>query len=198
MDSIFARLSTRFTHISSTLLQFNHCSTGHEVELSYDEEGSAVLYAMMDVPAGSPLRISYGDYYLTNPSATFAKYGFIDESAPSTFCKMMDIIPSTELRNIGLSFSRMLFYKDTGEVSEVCIRVWHHVLYVSIQMYTQIYLNTQSSDSVAFIKFCTRRKSMMYYYTKSFQTNHQQKRRSFTQLALTVIRLPKVHIINNI
>lgn len=46
-----------------------------------------------------------------------AKYGFIDESCPSTFCKMMDIIPSTELRDIGLSFSKMLFYKDTGEVS---------------------------------------------------------------------------------
>ena len=29
----------------------------------------------------------------------------------------MDIIPSTELRDIGLSFSRMLFYK-TGDVSE--------------------------------------------------------------------------------
>ena len=47
-----------------------------------------------------------------------ARYGFIDETCPSTFCKIMDIIPSTELRNIGLSFSRMLFYKDTGEVSE--------------------------------------------------------------------------------
>lgn len=49
---------------------------------------------------------------------TAARYGFIDETCPSTFCKIMDIIPSTELRNIGLSFSRMLFYKDTGEVSE--------------------------------------------------------------------------------
>jgi len=96
---------------------FNHDSAGHEVEISYDEEGSAAIYSITDIPAGSPLRISYGDYYLTNPSATFAKYGFIDESCSSTFCKMMDIIPSTELRNIGLSFSRMLFY-NTGEVSE--------------------------------------------------------------------------------
>ena len=47
-----------------------------------------------------------------------ARYGYIDESCPSTFCKMIDIKSSTELRDIGLSFSRMLFYKDTGEVSE--------------------------------------------------------------------------------
>lgn len=97
---------------------FNHGSEAHEVEISYDEEGGCVVYTNVDVPAGSPLRLSYGDYYLTNPSATFAKYGFIDETCPSTFCKMMDIIPSTELRDIGLSYSRMLFYKDTGEVSE--------------------------------------------------------------------------------
>lgn len=96
---------------------FNHCSAGHEIEMSFDESGSAVAYTTVDVPAGSPLHVSYGNYYLTNPSATFAKYGFIDESCPSTFCKMMDIIPSTELRDIGLSFSRMLFY-NTGEVSE--------------------------------------------------------------------------------
>lgn len=101
--------------------KFNHCSSGrHEVEISYDEEGSATVYAATDIPAGEPLRMSYGDYYLTNPSATFAKYGFIDESAQSTFCKMMDIVPSTELRDIGLSYSRMLFY-NTGEVSEVCM-----------------------------------------------------------------------------
>mmetsp|Transcript_29186 Transcript_29186/g.47904 ORF Transcript_29186/g.47904 Transcript_29186/m.47904 type:complete len:365 (+) Transcript_29186:2-1096(+) len=96
---------------------FNHGSDGHEVEISYDEEGSCVVYTTADAPAGSPLRISYGDYYLTNPSATFAKYGFVDETCPSTFCKMMDIIPSTELRDIGLSFSRMLFYNN-GEVSD--------------------------------------------------------------------------------
>ncbi|KAL7553642.1 hypothetical protein ACHAWF_016949 [Thalassiosira exigua] len=87
----------------------NHGSSGYEVEISYDEEGSCLAYTTAEVPAGSPLRMSYGDYYLTNPSATFARYGFIDETSPSTFCKMMDIIPSTELRDIGLSFSRMLF-----------------------------------------------------------------------------------------
>ena len=54
--------------------KFNHVSTGHEVEISYDEEGSCLVYTAVDVAAGSPLRMSYGDYYLTNPSATFGKY----------------------------------------------------------------------------------------------------------------------------
>ena len=31
------------------------------------------MYTAIDVPAGSPLRLSYGDYYLTNPSATFGE-----------------------------------------------------------------------------------------------------------------------------
>lgn len=107
---------------------FNHVSSGdHEVELSYDDnDGSCLVYTTTDVPAGSPLRVSYGDYYVTNPSATFAKYGFIDTSCPSIFCKMMDIIPSTELRDIGLSYSRMVFYRDTGEISE---EVYDVVLY---------------------------------------------------------------------
>ena len=39
---------------------FNHDSAGHEVEISYDEEGSAAVYSITDIPAGSPLRISYG------------------------------------------------------------------------------------------------------------------------------------------
>lgn len=87
------------------------------MEISYDEEGSCLVYTTQDVQAGYPLRLNYGDYYVTNPSATFAKYGFIDESCPSTFCKMMDITASSQLRDIGLSFSRMLFY-NTGEISD--------------------------------------------------------------------------------
>lgn len=74
-----------------------------------------MAYAMKDVPAGSPLRVSYGDP--TNPSHLFATYGFLDETSPATFCKIMTIQPTPELKNLGLDFSRMLFYKDTGEIS---------------------------------------------------------------------------------
>ena len=93
---------------------FNH-GTETNVEVSFTEEGDCVSYASSNVPAGSPLRISYGDP--TNPSALFAKYGFLDESSPATFCKIMIKRPSKELVDMGYDHSRMLFYKDTGEVS---------------------------------------------------------------------------------
>ena len=110
-------------HILPMADMFNH-GTDVEIEISYDEEGNAVPYTVYDVPAGSPLRMSYGDP--TNPSALFAKYGFLDESSPATFCKLMTIKPTPELVNLGLDFSRMLFYKDTGDISE---EVWDVVLY---------------------------------------------------------------------
>jgi len=94
---------------------FNHGSIPN-VEIHYDEQGSCNAYTTMDIQAGSPLLICYANPY--NPSALFAKYGFLDENAPATFCKIMDIIPSTENRNLGLSFSRMLFYHENGGISE--------------------------------------------------------------------------------
>jgi hypothetical protein len=54
---------------------FNH-GTETEVELSYDDNGDCYAYATCDIPAGSPLRISYGDP--TDPTPLFAKYGFLD------------------------------------------------------------------------------------------------------------------------
>jgi hypothetical protein len=56
-----------------------------------------------------------------------AKYGFIDTYAPSTFWKYMDIIPSTELTAIGLSYSRMLFYL-TGDISPEIFDVLTYVI----------------------------------------------------------------------
>lgn len=102
---------------------FNH-GTETEVDFSYDEEGNCNVFATRDVPADSPLRMSYG--CPTNPSRLFAVYGFLDESSPATFCKLMNIQPNQELYDIGFDFARMLFYKDTGEVSE---EVWDVLLY---------------------------------------------------------------------
>jgi len=102
---------------------FNH-ATDPEVAISYDEEGNCIAYTLKDVPAGTPLRMSYGDP--TNPSQFFATYGFLDESSPATFCKIMYIQPNKELLDIGFDFSRMLFYKDTGDISE---EVWDVLLY---------------------------------------------------------------------
>lgn len=132
--------------------QFNH-HYDPEIEIYYDEEGSCVAYTTKDVSAGSELRMSYG--FDTNPSALFgecffkslvciiswrcyifynetsfflsAKYGFIDIYAPATFWKYMDIIPSTELCAIGLSYSRMLFY-PTGDIAPEVFDVLTYII----------------------------------------------------------------------
>jgi len=106
---------------------FNHV-TDVEVEISFDEEGNCYAYSTRDIPAGSPLRMSYG--CSTNPSHLFATYGFMDETSPATFCKIMSIKPTQELRNIGLDFSRMLFYKDTGDITG---EVWDVLLYTILE-----------------------------------------------------------------
>lgn len=101
----------------------NH-GTETDVEFAYNDQGDCYVYTTREVPEGSPLRMSYGDP--TNPSQLFATYGFLDETSPATFCKIMNIKPTPELRDLGLDFSRMLFYKDTGDASE---EVWDVLLY---------------------------------------------------------------------
>ena len=68
--------------------------------------------------------MSYGDP--TNPSYLLARYGFLDETSPASFCKIMIKNPSQELQDMGYDQSRMLFYKDTGAVSP---EVWDVLLY---------------------------------------------------------------------
>jgi len=104
----------------------NH-GTETDCEISYDEEGNCNVYTSRDVPAGSQLKISYG--CPTNPSEFFAVYGFLDETSPATFCKIMSIQPTPELRTLGLDFSRMLFFKETGDISA---EVWDVVLYAKV------------------------------------------------------------------
>jgi hypothetical protein len=101
----------------------NH-GTETEVQITYDGQGNCYAMTTKYVPAGSPLRMSYGDP--TNPSFLFARYGFVDDSAPATFCKIMIPHKNTELENMGYAHNRMLFYKDTGDVSE---EVWDVLLY---------------------------------------------------------------------
>lgn len=105
---------------------FNH-GTETEIEVYFDEGGNAMVYTTADVAANSPLRISYG--CPTNPSFLFARYGFLDESSPATFCKMMDIPKTPENVNMGMDFSKMLFYHDTGDISQEVMDV---VLYAKV------------------------------------------------------------------
>jgi SET domain len=102
---------------------FNH-GTYSNIALSYDEQGNCYAQTTTDVPAGSPLTMSYGDP--TNPSFLFARYGFIDKTSPSTFCKIMVESPPQPLVDMGYDHSRLLFYKDSGEVSP---EVWDVLLY---------------------------------------------------------------------
>ena len=102
---------------------FNH-GTETEVMIGYDEEGNCHVQTTRDVPAGSPLRMSYGDP--TNPSFLFARYGFLDESSPATFCKYVPPHVNKELKEMGYAHNRMLFYKDTGDASE---EVWDVLLH---------------------------------------------------------------------
>eukprot|EP00985_Skeletonema_marinoi_P001908 scaffold773_cov140-Skeletonema_marinoi.AAC.13 len=101
---------------------FNH-GAYPEVESSYDEEGNYYAYTTYDVPAGSPLRMSYGDP--TNPSFLFARYGFLDESTEATFCKIIPEHVNKDMEELGYAHNRMLFYKD-GNVSE---EVWDILLF---------------------------------------------------------------------
>ena len=94
---------------------FNHGSEYTEIEPSYDEEGNYYAYTSYDVPAGSPLRIQYADP--TNPSFLFARYGFLEEDTPATFCKLIPAHINKDMESLGYAENRMLFYKN-GEVSE--------------------------------------------------------------------------------
>lgn len=105
---------------------FNH-GTETEIEVYFDEGGNGMVYTSADVAANSPLRISYG--CPTNPSFLFARYGFLDETSPATFCKMMDIPKTPENVNVGIDFSKMLFYHDTGDISQEVMDV---VLYAKV------------------------------------------------------------------
>ena len=100
---------------------FNH-GAETEVDYQFDNEGNLVVYTTRDIPAGSPLRLSLGDP--TNPSPLFATYGFLDDSSPATFCKIMD--KEEEMNELNLKKSDLLFFKDTGDVKT---EVWDLVLY---------------------------------------------------------------------
>jgi len=105
---------------------FNH-ATEPNVELVYDEYGNCYAQTTQDVPAGSALCMSYGDP--TNPSFLLSRYGFLDQTSPATFCKILPKHVSEEMTNLGYAHNRMLFYKDTGDVSE---EVWDILLYMGL------------------------------------------------------------------
>lgn len=118
---------------------FNHGGDITDVSISYDEEGSCYAYSG-DIQAGSPLRISYGDS--TNPSQLLAKYGFLDESSPATFCKYVISNPTEEVYSLGYP-SSMVFYQD-GSIAQ---EVWDILLYEELA-------KVSSNDQQTFYQAC--------------------------------------------
>ena len=80
-------LSSSCRRIAPVVDYFNHDSE-ENLDIQYDNYACTV-YAKRDIIAGEPLTISLGTG--TNPSPLFATYGFLDESSPGTFCKLMDL-----------------------------------------------------------------------------------------------------------
>lgn len=102
----------------------NHDSNWN-VRGSYDEDGNFVAYTTQPVEAGSQLCFSYTAGDPTNPSFLLARYGFLDESSPATFCKLM--LPTTpDYQAMGYEASRMVFFKESGDASQ---EVWDVLLY---------------------------------------------------------------------
>eukprot|EP00581_Thalassiosira_minuscula_P012769 CAMPEP_0183715368 /NCGR_PEP_ID=MMETSP0737-20130205/9618_1 /TAXON_ID=385413 /ORGANISM="Thalassiosira miniscula, Strain CCMP1093" /LENGTH=542 /DNA_ID=CAMNT_0025944459 /DNA_START=82 /DNA_END=1710 /DNA_ORIENTATION=+ len=103
---------------------FNHGSQDWpEIASSYDDAGNYYAYSQIDVPAGSPLRFQYSDP--RNPSHLMARYGFLDEECPATYCKLLPPAINQDMIDLGYSHDRMLFYRN-GEVAD---EVWDIFLY---------------------------------------------------------------------
>ena len=94
--------------------------------------------------------MSYTNGDNTNPSYLLARYGFLDESSPATFCKLIIEHPSQELLDIGYDPSRLLFYTRTGDViPEVWdVLLYHTVLQEDWNMQQSFYQAHVSGDTI--------------------------------------------------
>ncbi len=95
-------------------------------EISFDYEGNCQVTALYDIPAGSPLTISYGDP--TNPTPIFAQYGFLPLDCATIFCKAMHL--EKQIKELGYEFGELLFQTETGEIAP---KVWDVFLYDLLQ-----------------------------------------------------------------
>ena len=114
---------------------FDHGSEYAEIASSYDDVGNYLARASYDVSAGSPLRVRYADP--RNPSHLLARYGFLDETCPATYCKLLPPTVNQDMLDLGYSHDRMLFYRN-GEVADEVSRMRGRVLlfFASVSIYT--------------------------------------------------------------
>lgn len=112
-------LSSSCRRIAPLVDYFNHDAEPN-LDIQY-EDYSCTVYSSRDIAAGEQLTISLGSG--SNPSPLFAVYGFLDESSPGTFCKLMEL--TEDMSDMKLGFKDLLFYKN-GEISP---EVYDLVLY---------------------------------------------------------------------
>lgn len=113
------------------------------VYITYDEVGNSYVYTARDIQAGEPLVLSYGDS--TNPSNLMARYGFLDDSSPATFCKYVIDNPTYEMFTLGYP-SSMLFCNDGGISNEVWDVLLYELLKVSPDEQQSFYQAHTSGD----------------------------------------------------
>ena len=91
-------------------------------QISFDQSGNGQVVALYDIPAGSPLTVSYGDP--TNPTPIFAQYGFLPQDCATIFCKAIHL--EKQIRELGYEFNELLFQTQSGEIAP---KVWDIFLY---------------------------------------------------------------------
>jgi len=156
-------LSSSCRRIAPVVDYFNH-DANPNLDIQYDDYACTV-YTTRDVQPGEALTVSLGD--ASNPSPLFATFGFLDESSPGTFCKLMDL--QEDMKDMKLGFKDLLFYKN-GEISP---QVYDVVLY-------SILKNDPNSELPAFYDACmsgneeTKNAFHGHYfpYTLDFLKNH--------------------------
>lgn len=121
---ISPNLKTLIISLSLPTAQINHGADAN-CEIVVDQ-GNVYVTALYDIPAGSPLTISYGDP--TNPTPIFAKYGFLSNDCATIFCKAIHL--ESQIEELGYDFKDLLFQTQTGEISP---KVWDVFLYELLQ-----------------------------------------------------------------
>jgi hypothetical protein len=129
---------------------FNHGTADASIDIRIDADtGNCLAVTTRNVPAGSPLRLSYNNP--TNDSSyLFARYGFVDETSSVIFCMLVIENPTKDVCEMGYDTSKMLFDTRTGEASQ---EVWDVILYHKV-------LQGQKQDQHNFYKAHTTRNAV--------------------------------------
>ena len=152
--------------IAPMIDMFNH-GAQPEVEISFDGQDCYAV-ASVDIPAGSPMRVSYADPNDSTP--LFATYGFLTEDSPGTFCKVMHMVK--EIEEMGYKFSDLLFYNDGNISPDVYDLVLYYVLKKNdpstAQTYYQAVMNGDEGTKQHF-------QEQYWSYTKEELQSHVNK-----------------------